>query len=448
MIRRRAFLQSLGLGAAAVMSPWSLGRLMAAPSPGAKRNFIFAFFSGGWDQLMALDPRDPALFTEARSKETKIQLAWERLPAAFKPELVQPAGSQIAFGPAIGNFAKHFRHSCVVRGIAMDTVTHEVGRRYMITGKPPRGLTAAGSAIGTLVAAQQGDHSPIPHLVSRVETYNEGEPSYASGLVVSSVSDLISALQDGPQAPPAKVRALIDAYRAGGQRCDPGALDDKGLQTLVRGAQRKARQLVESGIARLFNFTDKADGEMLAIKERYGITSMTSGGAQAAMAYQALRHGLAQSVSIELARGLDTHDTNWSSSHAPLLSGGFNALAQLVDDLAATPHAEGGTLLDRTTICAFSEFSRSPLINSRQGRDHHLAGSCVLIGAGVPHNQVVGATSDLGMNPESIDPQSGKPDPKGLVLTPTRLMASLLEGAGLSTAKLRSDGLPCLKANA
>ena len=33
----------------------------------------------------------------------------------------------------------HFDVCSVVRGIAMDTVTHEVGRRYFITGMTPVG---------------------------------------------------------------------------------------------------------------------------------------------------------------------------------------------------------------------------------------------------------------------------------------------------------------------
>ena len=33
----------------------------------ADRCFVFAYFSGGWDVLLSLDPRDPAVFTPDRS---------------------------------------------------------------------------------------------------------------------------------------------------------------------------------------------------------------------------------------------------------------------------------------------------------------------------------------------------------------------------------------------
>jgi hypothetical protein len=34
--------------------------------------FVFAYFNGGWDVLLSLDPRDPAVFTPERISETRI----------------------------------------------------------------------------------------------------------------------------------------------------------------------------------------------------------------------------------------------------------------------------------------------------------------------------------------------------------------------------------------
>ena len=38
----------------------------------ADRCFVFVYFSGGWDQLLAFDPRDPDVFTADRITETRI----------------------------------------------------------------------------------------------------------------------------------------------------------------------------------------------------------------------------------------------------------------------------------------------------------------------------------------------------------------------------------------
>ena len=175
------------------------------------------------------------------------------------------------------------------------------------------------------------------------------------------------------------------------------------------------------------------------------IGNLASSESQAAMAFQALKYGIAQTVSIELASGLDTHDDAWATDQVTNQSIGFTALATLVDDLSAEPHPEGGTFMDRTTIVCFSEFGRTPTLNNRDGRDHSLSSSAMLIGAGVPHNKVVGASSDSGMNPRAIDPMSGEPtEAGGTTLSPTLIMASVMESAGLSTDKLRVNGLPCL----
>jgi uncharacterized protein (DUF1501 family) len=190
------------------------------------------------------------------------------------------------------------------------------------------------------------------------------------------------------------------------------------------------------------------DPEMMALRARYGITTnLTAPGAQAALALQALKYGIAQSVSIALAEGLDTHDSSWEDDHPNTLLAAFTALSQLVTDLGAEPHPMGGSLLDRTTILCFSEFGRTALINSRGGRDHSLSSSCLLIGAGVPRNKVVGASSDLGMNPRPVDPMTGAAvGSGGVTLSPTLVLASLMKGAGMDTTALRVDGLPCLMA--
>lgn len=444
-MHRRTFLRSLGIGAGAFV----LGSKLA-PGLGraadANRNFVFCYFSGGWDTLLCLDPRDPGTFTEARSGQTRIQLAWDRLPDAYPRAPIQPAGSRIAFGPAVGAFAQHFDKCCVVRGISMDTVTHEVGRRYFVTGLPPRGLAAAGSSVPTRIVAQQGARTPIPNLVARVEAYNEGLPAFATALSISSVSDLQLALTDGAQAPRGAVRRRLDEYRARAVACDPARSERSGILSLIATTQGQARQLVMGGYDARFRFTNTMDPEMAALRTRYGITQLASPQAQAAMAFQALKYGIAQTVSIELASGLDTHDASWADDHPDRLAAGFGVLATLVSDLHAEPHPMGGTLLERTTILCFSEFGRTALLNSRDGRDHSLASSALLVGAGVPHNRVVGATSDVGMNPVAVDPGTGQPSSGGVTLTPPLVLASILESAGFDAAALRTGGLPCLMA--
>jgi uncharacterized protein (DUF1501 family) len=444
---RRTFLKSLG-GGAMLLGGGLMPRLARAQTASVNRSFIFAYFSGGWDTLLCLDPRDPNVFTDSRIAETKIQLAWDRIPAETGRTIIQPSGSNIEFGPVMGGIANHFDKLSIVRGISMDTVTHEVGRRYMITGMTPRGLNAAGSAMGTRIAAAQGDVLSIPSLVSRSETYNEGDPPFASGLAVNGASDLVLTLQDGSKAPTGAIRTRLDEYRARALNCDPAALDKDGIFGLIRETQTKARGLVTSGLANLFNFNDQQNAEIVDLRNRYGITNnfnANDSAAQAALAFQAIRHSIAQTVSIEIASGLDTHDDSWEDDHPNTLQTGFSALGQLVTDLASTnDEIRGGKLLDHTTIVAFSEFGRTALLNTRDGRDHSLTSAAMLIGAGVPHNKVIGGSSDTGMNPLPINPQTGEVESGGITITPNNIMASIMQSAGFDTDKLRTDGIPVL----
>jgi hypothetical protein len=419
---------------------------MADPKTTPQRSFLFCYFAGGWDTLLCLDPRDPGAFPESKIRDTKIQLGWDRLQAPFKPEVIQPSGSNLTFGPAMADFARHYDKSCIIRGMTAGTLAHETGRRFFITGLEPRGLSANGSSVPTEIVAQQGPKSPIPNLVIGLESYNRGRPAFATGLGVSGVNDLLSTLRDGSDAPDKNLRPLLDAWRAEQHSCDPTEMNRQGFLSLVTTMQEKARLLVTGDLTRYFNFNG-GDAEMRALRDRYRIQGESSGAAQAATAFQAIRYNVAQCVSIVLSGGLDTHGEEWATNQPQRLAGGFQALGTLVDDLAKTPHSTyPGTLLDHTTIVVFSEFGRTPLLNTTNGRDHALSTCALLIGAGVPKNTVIGASSDVGMNPMSMNPITGKPEDGGIIVTPTHIMASIMKNAKYDITHFRMDGLPCLAA--
>jgi len=177
-----------------------------------------------------------------------------------------------------------------------------------------------------------------------------------------------------------------------------------------------------------------------AASRRYRVRHARAGEAQAAMAARVLRDDLAPCLSIQLATGLDTHAEEWATVQPRRQIEAFEAVATLVDDL----RREGS--LDRTTVVVFSEFGRAARLNARGGRDHGRHASAVLIGAGVPHGRVVGGTGD-GLRPLPVDPRSGRPvHAGGVSLTPERLWASVLAGAGVRCSALAAEPLGCLMA--
>src|SRR5690349_6175770 len=101
---RRDFLK-LALGGAAGLASFSalepLLRLGIAQEGGSKsgkgkdRHYVVVYFAGGWDILVGLDPRDPAVFTDGNLNATRIQPGYERLrsPKVATTKYPAPAGS-------------------------------------------------------------------------------------------------------------------------------------------------------------------------------------------------------------------------------------------------------------------------------------------------------------------------------------------------------------------
>jgi len=213
------------------------------------------------------------------------------------------------------------------------------------------------------------------------------------------------------------------------------------LVARMREADEGARSTLLAKLAQRFQFVTADDAESTDLRKRYAFARGAAGsaGACAAFASVALKQGVSRCVSVVIGNGLDTHFSG-SLDHAKLLQPGIAALAALIDDLATSDAPEelqkigGRTWLDHTTIVAFSEFARTPLFNTHGGRDHHLASSCLLAGAGIAGNRVVGETGAAGMGSCRYDFQAGHLVPEGGdAIGPEHIRATLLASAGLPT---------------
>jgi uncharacterized protein (DUF1501 family) len=458
---RRQVLETAGLAGGFVTLRTMLWPSRAEAAQQPVGYLLFCYFSGGWDQLLALDPRDATLpqFQQAQAYAAGgsgiypayglVNDAGVKAILANNPSGIQkPQGtvsSPLTFGPAVPqSLMAHAQNLCLVRGVMMGTLTHEVGRRYFITGKFPRGLQAAGSSLPTVVAAQAGDVAQIPNLAVSVESYNENFPAFASGLEVQGATDVYGVLRPGGTPLPAGSDSALHVYEAAGMSCAQQEVDGGGLATLFRASREKARELVISGAASHFSFTTDPNKQTQEIKDLFAafniVTNADLNGAkgQAALAAQALSKGISQAVSVQLASGIDDHSDSWQRTHAANLRNGFDALGNLITYLKNTADPKGGSIWDRTTLMVFSEFARTPLVNSRGGRDHHLASSCLLAGPGIKGNQVVGATNDNGMTVRAIDPMTGQPG-GSISVRPADLHATVLQSMGLPYTHLNNQ---------
>ncbi|HVE85632.1 MAG TPA: DUF1501 domain-containing protein [Myxococcales bacterium] len=414
------------------------------------RSFIFVYFQGGWDQLLAFDPRDPTVFTADRVPETHIMPGYDRsgdptfslfpVVPATRPGAAPPA---MSFGPAMGRLADHYDVMCVVRGMNMTTLAHETGYRYFLTGKPPVGSAPRGSSVATEIVGQLAPAVPIPSLAYSIESYNEKYPGSASALAISKSADLLAVLKASPTVLDAQIEQNLLDFRFRPVTCESQLYDSRGLVSAYTTSEQQVKNALQSKLDNAFRFELTPLND--AVRARYGLPASppydTPAG-RAALAATAVKQGISQCVTINIQGNLDTH-FGTQLNHATNLRAGFNALGDLFTDLRSSPHPAGGTFMDHTTVLVFSEFSRTPLINTAGGRDHHLTSSCLLAGAGVKHNAVIGASGDIDMAPGRIDFNTGALSPlTGLNIFPDNVIATVLASAGLSWANLRMGPIP------
>ena len=192
------------------------------------RYYIFCYFSGGWDVLLSLDPRDPRDFpsTEDALRRTRIQPAYE-MQQRPDVDVVRSREGHL-FGPYMGDLLRHSDKLTVVRGMNMETLAHSGGRRRFLTGKPPSGQLARGSNGATWLAGQLGQNELIPNLSLRVESYNRDLPNYATALRVSTVPDLLRALRPSDPVLSPLLSRQIDASLTATARCPDSMLSTPG----------------------------------------------------------------------------------------------------------------------------------------------------------------------------------------------------------------------------
>lgn len=447
-LTRRSLLKgalAVGGGMAAMGGLDPLAKLaMAQQSPDVPdRYYIFCYFGGGWDILLSLDPRDPRDFpsTTYSMQQTRIQPAYDQVQL-MDADIVR-VSEDLAFGPYIGDLVNHVDKFAVVRGMNMETLAHEGGRRRFITGKAPTGNLARGSSGATWLASHLGKNELIPNLSLRVESYNKDQPNYATALRVNSIPDLLRALRPSDPLLDPRLGRQVSVALSDAANC-PTATISPSWQA-AEYARVKGDAMVKGDVGGMFDFGANTV-EMEALRDHYGFNGTgNSTGSSAAFAVQSLVTGVSRVVSVSLTGGLDTHGPEWSNSQGPNQMRGWNAIARMIEDLESRDYGDGTSWFDHTTIVAFSEFSRTPLLNARGGRDHHLTNACLVAGGNVRGRQAIGRSSDVALGSLAIDTRTGLPAPDGVVLRPEHVLRSLYDEVGIDhTPDLRVDGLSTL----
>jgi hypothetical protein len=483
-LTRRQVLAATGtaaaIGAASRMGIESIAHAQMMPGVDRKRRFIFCYFPAGWDQLLFLDPRDPTVYTEEQRSMFLTDVRYQQLANSDFGQrvirgMVGGAPSVVSFGPAAVKYnadgtpkgpdiSRHADKIAIVRGLNMGTVAHEVGYRYFLTGTFPAGNSARGSSVASQIAAMFDSRVALPVVSLRVEAYNETMPGKFSALRVNSLDDLLQVLQRGNSLlEHSSVETALEEYTATVRPCEVNVYDRRGILTRMRDSQNTAQNILTKGLSATFDFLATSPDPMIemqraAIRAQYGaylgpnrvLGPADAGlpGSRAALAALAIKSRVAQCVSVQIGDGTDTHFSD-NLDHANRLYPGIASFAALLDDLSTSrvgPNDEGipenDTWIEHTTLLGFSEFARTPLMNQFGGRDHHLSSSCILAGAGIRGNTVVGRSGEVGMgiglwdfarNEATENPEIGRS------IMPPDIAATLLASARFDPGDHRLD---------
>ncbi len=457
---RRRFLQIAGLAGGGLLLENTLLGGAAHAAEGAPKFMLMVYFGGGWDQLLALDPRDATLpqyqYSGDAAPTSGIYPAYAE-SAAANPAVaavmsatggrgVQNAGG-LTFGPAVSaELTQHGADLCIIRGLNMNTVTHEVGRRYFITGKFPRGVAAAGSSLNTVFVGRAGSSLDLPNLAMNVESYNDGFGANASAIGTNNADDVQNVLTAQAQNPGLLPSSEVTLATYGDQSdsCEAHGYDASGLVGAFRSSRVQAQRIVKSSASAYFAFQNPPpndDVAQLFTEMKLDPKKELDGPkARAAVAAQAISKDVSQVVALNLGGSLDSH-FDLALTHSQLLNSGFEALGLLIKCLKNRQYkATGQSYWDFTTLFCFSEFARTPLMNVRDGRDHHLTSSCLVAGPGIKGGTVFGASSDLGMGVQKWNLATGALDEAaGASVRPADVHATLLKSMQLDYSHLSNQ---------
>ncbi len=391
--------QLMLLAAAGVAVPMPL---LAAEEEG--RNFLFVFCPGGWDQAQVFAP----VFNDQVDRSIPAEAA-EAGGIPFADASSRPAVR--AFFETWGS------QTCLVNGMSVPSIAHEICRRIVMTGRSQAGRDDWCS----LVAGHAGPGFPMPNVHLSGPLFPVQFPS--ATVRVGAQGQLVGLLDGSALAKDADV---------------PGSLPSLGVEALedaYLAARTAEAPLVGGRVGRLY----EAQGVSL---ERLGMLDALSGElslsdahdlpSRGAAILDCFEQGLSRCGMVECLGkddgGWDTHASNiFQDASFSVL---FEGLQAILDDLATRPGRSSTTLLEETTVVVLSEMGRMPQLNTAQGKEHWTWTSAMLIGSGVRGGQAVGAWTD-SLRGEPIDLASGEASASGVTLTTAHLGAAILRLADL-----------------
>jgi len=381
------------------------GRSLAATSNGRPpRNLVVFFAYGGWDPALAFDPKPDV--------EAVIT----------PPGEVQSHHGHDVFvldeAPEVGTFFRnHGAEVCMLRGVDMVSISHEICRRYALTGT----AEARKPDLAAVVANTHGSDRPLPYLM----VSSRAMPGPLAGVAgwLGRTNQLGAMLN-----PDIGLAPLPELGLPPEEAVDPVA-------AWLAGRHERAAGRFTGSASGTAMWEDYAAGqERIAALETHrdgfrGLPGLEQIDNQVDIALHTLANGLVRTVMLDSDANWDTHYDNALQQryYAKL----FGALDRLMAGLQSTPGLEEDTLLEETVVWVVSEMGRTPGLNDGAGKEHLPFTSTLMMGGGVKGGITLGATTD-GLVGQRVNLATGALDDGGALVRPDNLVAGVLEGCGVS----------------
>jgi uncharacterized protein (DUF1501 family) len=423
-LSRRTLLRG-ALGGAAAYALWPIRPLLAQDAAGHR--FVACFLDGGWDVLLAGDPRDPAGSYEG------IDLGIARLAPEFQdPFPVSMGGTEQLWGPTMRALEPHAELATFFRGINMNTVSHETAKSYSHTGRQPAGAVARGDSIGTVAASVHDQGTLLPNAAISIPSYNRAFDNRFSAIRMNDpreIRDLIGATQG---ALPEGVEGLLNEALEDAYSCVSPAYSGRLPEDELAISRDRILKLQQQDVVARFDFNAETP-EMNEIRALYPLDN--GAGRATATAAQLLLTDLSAAVTTRVRGGFDTHRGEWAADQPARLVEAFEAIGAMITHLRNDDPS-----FERTTVLVYSEFARTPKINGDGGRDHWFADTMMIFGSTLKTG-VFGASNEQDLGLLSVDPATGLPDESGIQLRPEHVMATLVQSLGGDPSPYREDPL-------
>lgn len=397
-LHRRSFLRWGGVTLAATAAELMGLRTAAAAeskSGATADQVLFLWLPGGVTHHESFDPKPEA-------------------PEAVRGDIqaIETNVAGVRFAEVLPSLARHMDKLALIRSYAAGTNDHFEGQAYALSGRNvlPGGILSEPN-FGSIIHHQLGATGGLPGYIAVPGSTRPGPPN-TDMFVPAWLGQRYAPFctMGEPRNKDFEVRDLglaegISRERFGNRR----TLRDKIEATLRTAEQqpvagmeqlygRAVELLTSTKVREAFDVHREPDSS----KEKYGMSKI---GQRCLLARRLIEAG-SRFVMVDYGYDWGEYNNLWDNHCAPgqnqphmwkmckvpyHLPAVDQAFAALLDDLANSGR------LARTLVVYFTEFGRTPTINSNGGRDHWgYSGSIFFAGGGVQGGQVIGATDNVG----------------------------------------------------